>query len=93
MDGLKGELAEGKKRNQDFETLDKLTQEERAHALRQQEIQEEKARLVMARKALNVQSSEALLGQNIRSGERQSAELQACRARLEKARAAAGKAE
>lgn len=93
LDGLKGELAEGKKRNQDFETLDKLTQEERAHALRQQEIQEEKARLVMARKALNVQSSEALLGQNIRSGERQSAELQACRARLEKARAAAGKAE
>lgn len=85
LDGLKGELAEGKKRNQDFETLDKLTQEERAHALRQQEIQEKKARLVMARKALNVQSSDALLQQNIQSIRRQRAELQTCRETAEKA--------
>ena len=52
LDGLKGELAEGKKRNQDFETLERLTQEERAHALRQQEIQEEKGLFLENRKCV-----------------------------------------
>lgn len=85
LDELKEALAEGKKRNQDFQWLEKLEQQAQAHALKEEEIGEGRARLAMARKALNVQSSDALLQQNIQSIRRQRAELQTCRETAEKA--------
>ena len=85
LDGLKEALAEGKKRNQDFQRLESLKQEAQAHALKEEEIGEGRVRLATARKALNVQSSDALLQQNIQSIRRQRAELQVCRTDAEKA--------
>lgn len=93
LDGLKEALAEGKKRNQDFQRLESLEQEAQAHALKEEEIGEGRVRLAMARKALNVQSSDALLQQNIQSIRRQRAEILRCREEQEKALAAQKAAE
>ena len=85
LDGLKEALTEGKKQNQDFQRLETLKREVRDHAREEREIEEARARLDMARKALNVQSSDALLQESIRSISRQRTELHLCLAEQEKA--------